>query len=105
MQKESDCYWQVVDGVARAVPNTQATRDAIDRGEMRRVYADPLSAVVSGGVIATVYKRTTEPVYDTLAYLQRKEWIQTGMVTRTKILCGRQPDPAYKTVAPPDTMA
>lgn len=96
-------YWyQVVDGVAVAVPDTQATRDAIDKGTMKRVYADMVSAIVVGRVIATAFERKTEPVYDAVAYLQRREWIQTGTVTRTKILAARQSGPEWPTVAPPD---
>ncbi|WP_316235076.1 MULTISPECIES: hypothetical protein [unclassified Bradyrhizobium] len=75
-------WWHVVDGVARAIPDTA---EALESAGLSNVYASIEGAIVNGGVIATAYTRKTEQTYDAARWLATGEMVPAGEVTTTKI--------------------
>jgi hypothetical protein len=77
-------WWHVVDGVALCVPDSPEVSALIDAGATG-FYGNIEGAIIHGGVQATAFKRTIEPTFDAMAFLQRGEWLATGTIMHTKI--------------------
>jgi hypothetical protein len=82
-------WWHVVDGVARAMPDTADVRDAIDNGTLRDVYSSIEGAIIHGGVLATAFTRKTEATYDAAHWPKTGEHVRVGSITITKITAER----------------
>lgn len=78
-------WWRVNQyGCAEPHAETETLRAQIDE-DPRGWYGNVEGTILHGPVIATAFKRTTEPTFDAHAWLETGEMIPAGSVTITKI--------------------
>ena len=82
-------WWRVIDGVARGYTDSPAVRALVD-ARPSEFYGTIEGAITHGGVMATAFRRKTEPTFDARAWLGTGAMVPARSITTTVITASRE---------------